>query len=154
MEILHVYESTYDSVTELSHMNRETPTRRQFVRSAGVASTIIIAGCLGDKNDSDRVGGNLALVNSSGEAVGVTVRITDRESEERILRDLYQVPPSDDGIFVEDVVTTTGSYDVEATAKDTDRAVSEVWNLPSSKYYHLQVAILSDGSLKISGDGI
>ena len=141
-------------MTELIYMNRETPTRRQFVRSAGVVSTIIIAGCLGDKNDSDVVSGNLALTNSSGEAVGVTVRITDRESEERILRDPYQVPPSDDGILVEDVVTTTGSYDVEATAKDTDEAVSEVWNLPSSKYYQVRVGILSDGSLNISGDGI
>ena len=138
-------------------MNCETPTRRRFVQSAGVASTIIIAGCLGNNDDSDRVSGNLALTNSSGEAVGVTVRITDGESEERILRDSYQVPPSDDGTLVEDVVTTAGSYDVEATAKDTDEAASEVWNLlsgDSQNYYQVRVGILSDGSLKISGDGI
>jgi len=123
-------------------------TRRGFLASA-LLGTFFLSGC----NFMSEVGGNLALTNSSGESKAVTVRIADRSSGESILRDLYQVPASDDGILVADVVTQPGSYDVEATTDDGAEAASGIWRL-NDGYYSIRVGVLSDGSLRISGDGI
>jgi len=85
------------------------------------------------------------------------VEITDRRSEETLLRDSYQVPASDDGILVENVVTTTGRYYVEATVENTGESASRIWDIPgldNPKNYAIMVGISTDGSLEISGDGI
>jgi hypothetical protein len=122
-------------------------SRRRFA-TATLLGPLLLAGC----NSRARVSGNLTLTNAYGENTEVTVEITDRESGDRVLRDSYQVPASDDGMLVEDAVTISRSYDVEATVAETEESTSEVWRLPSDDgedYYSIRVGVLSDGSVAI-----
>jgi len=123
-------------------------TKRRFV-TAALLGPLLLAGC----GSRARVSGDLSLTNSFGEDAEVSVRITDRESGDRVLRESYRVPASDDGILVEDAVTIPGSYDVEATVTETDESTSGVWRLPSDDdedYYSIRVGVLSDGSVTIT----
>jgi len=127
---------------------RTSLTRRRFA-TATLLGPLALAGC----NLRPRVSGNLTLTNSSGEDAEVTVEITDRESGDRVLRDSYQVPASDDGMLVEDAVTVSGRYDVEATVAETEESASAVWRLPpddGEDYYSIGVGVLSDGSVSIT----
>mgnify|MGYP007008814963 CR=1 FL=1 len=127
-------------------------SKRRFLISATL-SILFLPGC-SLRSDG---GANLALTNASDSPAQITVNITDRESGETIMMDSYQVPVSDDGILVEDVVTTTGSYDVKATVENTGKSATSVWRIPSEnnpENYAIRIGLLSNGSLKISGDGI
>lgn len=122
-------------------------TKRRLMTTI-LPGILFLAGC----SSESAVSGNLALTNSSGESAEVTVKITDQESGDRILNDSYQVPASDDGILIEDVVTTPGSYELEASVTDSDESTSGVWRLPSDDdqdYYSIRISVLSDGSLSI-----
>ncbi len=126
-------------------------SKREFIPlTLGVLSS---PGC-SLRSDS---GANLALTNSSGETVNITVEITDIGSEKILLMDSYQVPASDDGTLVQDIVMRSGDYNVGATVENTDEAASSVWRIPSGdnpENYSIRIGILSNGNLNISGDGI
>ena len=127
-------------------------SKREFMSSATLG-ILIFSGC---SLESDG-GANLALTNSSGEKATIVVKITDRGNEDALLDESYQVPPSDDGILVEDVVMASGNYNVEATVENTEEYAANLWRIPSGddpENYAIRVGLLSDGSLKISGDGI
>jgi hypothetical protein len=77
--------------------------------------------------------------------------------KDALLDESYQVPPSDDGILVEDVVMASVNDNVEATVENTEEYAANLWRIPSGddpENYAIRVGLLSDGSLKISGDGI
>jgi len=125
---------------------------RKFV-TAATLGILLVSGCRSVSGG----GANLALTNASDEPARITVTITERGSGKTLLDDSYQVPASDDGILVEDVVTTTGSSDVEATVESTGESATSVWRIPSGddpENYAIRVGLLSDGGLRISGDGI
>lgn len=127
-------------------------SKREFMTSATLG-LLPFSGC---SSQSDG-GANLSLTNSSGETATISVKITDRGNDETLLSESYQVPPSDDGTFVEDVVMKSGNYNVEATVENTDEYAASLWRIPSGdnpENYAIRVGLLSDGSLKIFGDGI
>lgn len=127
-------------------------SKRQLITSGGLG-IMFFSGC------SVLTGGgaNLTLTNSSGNTVTIAVEITDRVDHEVLLNDSYQVVPSDDGYFVEDVVASSGRYYVEATVDTTGESASTVWRIPSlanPEKYSIRVGFLSDGSVRIFGNGI
>lgn len=139
-------------------------TKRKFVIS-GLFSPLFLAGCLSDSETKFDVNGNVAFTNSSGETVEITVWIIDRENWRRIWKDSFQLASSDDGAIRQGVVTSFGSYDVEATIEGPDEVASTVWRLQSEDrdsyytedgvvYYTIRVHVKSDGSLEIVGDGV
>lgn len=118
--------------------------------SSAILGTFFLAGCNLVQTD---VSGHLSLTNSSGDSVELRVRITDRSSGETKLRESYEVPSIDTVITYDDVVTKSGNYNVEATVVNSDEAVSGVWRLRRGEYW-IRVGVLSDRSLRLSGDGL
>lgn len=127
-------------------------SKREFMTSVTLGF-LCFAGC----SSQSEGGANLALTNSSSETTTISVKITDRSKEEILLDESYQVPASDDGILVEDVVTRTGDYTVEAAVENTDEYIESRWRIPSGdnpENYAIRVGILSNGTLNLSGDAI
>lgn len=126
-------------------------SKREFMTSA--MGILCFAGC---SSQSDG-GANLVLTNSSNESTTISAKITDTSDLETFLDESYQVPASDDGILVEDVVTRSGDYNLEAAVENTDKYTEILWRIPSGEdpeNYTVRVGLLSNGTLNISGDGI
>ena len=127
-------------------------SKRKLMKTTAL-SFLWFAGC-----SSQLAGGaNLALTNASSETATISVTITERSNEDTLLDESYQVPPSDDGLLVEDVVSSSGEYTVEAAVESSDEHAESRWRIPSNnnpRNYSIRVGLLSDRSLNISGDGV
>jgi len=112
-----------------------------------------LAGC-----SSQTAGGaNLSLTNATSETTTISVTISDRTNEETLLDESYEVPASDDGILIEDVITRSGEYNVEAAVENTDERTESLWRIPSDvnpKNYSIRVGLSYDQTLNIHGDGV
>jgi len=127
-------------------------SKREFV-TATTLSVLWFAGC----RSQSAGGANLALTNASDETATVSVAISERSNEETLLDESYQVPASDDGLLVEDVVRRSGEYTVAAAVENTDERAESRWHIPSyddPENYSIRVGLLSDRTLNIAGDGV